>query len=687
MQRIRIGTIFILFLALAGCSSDTGTPGSGSANNPTPRGALKVITTRAPEGLDQLPRAGLPKSEEYRLLELYAQSANLELVPVKVDHYDQLIPTLLEGKGDIIANNLSVTKSRKQKVNFTIPVAFVREQLIGRRDETPSTAHELEGRKIAVHRSDSFYETLSTLLAQRYQPPFEIVEVDESVSTEALIHGVAEGRYDLTVIDSNTTAAVPEPESGLEIGFDLSSVRPIAWAVHPQNEKLLVGINEFLGHHYLAKANVAFSGDLTEIKKRKVLRVLTRNSASTYFLWRGELLGFEYELARHFADKHHLRLEVVVPPSRDLLIPWLKQGKGDIVAAAMTISEKRLAQGVSFSRPYHTVSEILVTRRADTSLESVDDLEGRTVVVRRSSAYWESLEALRQQGIDFILTAAPERMETEELIAQVAEGSIDLTVADSHILDIELTWREDIRAAFALGEPRSHGWLVRQDNPQLLKAVDDYLNKEYRGLFYNITYKKYFKNPKRILSHLEERADSVGNALSPYDELTRRYADRYGFDWRLVVSQMYQESRFDAKAKSWVGALGLMQVMPRTARELGIENLPNPEQGLHAGVKYLDWLRKRFEPELPMADRTWFALAAYNAGIGHVRDARQLAAEQGWDPDKWFGHTEKAMLLLANRKYARKAKHGYVRGEEPVNYVRQIRARYLAYIKVKIQRI
>lgn len=680
MQRTLLGTLLTLVLALSGCSSDTDdTQTAGS----TPRGTLTVIMPREPQGLEQLPRAGLPKNEEYRLLELYAEAANLQIVPLRVDDYDRLIPTLLEGKGDIVVDNLSITASRKEKVRFTIPIAFVREQLVGRRGETPSSAQQLGGRRIAVHRSDSFHETLTRLLAQPYQPPFEIVEVDESVHTDALISGVAEGRYDLTVIDSNSIGSAAELDSRLAIGFDLTSVRPIAWAVHPQNDRLLISINEFLGRHHLAQTAETFSGDLAAIKKRKVLRVLTRNSASTYFLWRGELLGFEYELARHFADQHDLRLEMVVPPSRDLLIPWLKQGKGDIVAAAMTINEERRAQGVGFSRPYHEISEILVTRSTDTALDSPQDLHGRTVVVRRSSAYWQSLEALQQQGIEFALVAAPEESETEELISRVAAGDIDLTVADSHILDIELTWRDDIRAAFALGEPRHHGWLVRNGNPELLKAVDAYLNREYRGLFYNITYTKYFKNPKRILSHVEERADSGDNDLSPYDTLTRKYADLYGFDWRLLVSQMYQESRFDPDAKSWVGALGLLQVMPRTAQEFDIENLRAPEQGLHAGVQYLDWLRKRFEPALPMGDRTWFALAAYNAGVGHVRDARSLAAAQGWDPDRWFGNVEKAMLLLAKKEYSARARHGYVRGEEPVNYVRQIRDRYLAYVKLK----
>ena len=157
------------------------------------------------------------------------------------------------------------------------------------------------------------------------------------------------------------------------------------------------------------------------------------------------------------------------------------------------------------------------------------------------------------------------------------------------------------------------------------------------------------------------------------------FAKQYGFDWRLIVSQMYQESRFNPQARSWAGAVGLMQVLPRTARSIGFHDVKPPELGIHAGVKYLDWVRERFDSELPVEIRTWFALAAYNAGHGHVRDARRLARKQGLNPDRWFGHVEQAIQLLAKRKYARQARHGYCRGSEPVQYVREIKRRYEAY--------
>jgi membrane-bound lytic murein transglycosylase F len=671
----------LLVALLGGCSEpqNEAAPAVVEKAEPAP---LRILRPRHVQGLGYLPRSGLPQTEELALIEAFAAANNMQPEYVYVDGYDELIPRLLAGDGDIIVDNLTVTASRKKRINFTSPITFTKEQVIARSGDAPADAHALKGRTIAVHASDAYYETLQKLLGQRFQPPFEIQLVDESISTETILNGVAEGSYDLAVADSNLVDIVQGYRDNLEVAFDLGSVRPIAWGVRPDAPALLDSLNDFLGKHQLASRQALLaSGDLGAIKKRGVLRVLTRNNATTYFLWRGELLGFEYELAKRFADRHNLRLEMVVPPSRDLLLPWLEQGRGDLVAASLAINDTRREQGVAFSHPYNKVSEIVVTRAGDDSLQSLEDLAGRTLVVRRSSSYWQSLQQLKEAGLEITLREAPEALETEELIERVARGEYDLTVADSHILDIELTWRDDIRAAFPLDAPQEHGWAVRKDNPKLLQAVNTFIRKEYRGLFYNVTYKKYFKNPKRIMRHVNQRTDGESNgALSPFDALAQKYSKEYGFDWRLVVSQMYQESRFDPQAKSWVGALGLMQVMPRTARELGLGNLRDPETGLHAGVKYLNWLMRRFEPELAVADRTWFALAAYNAGIGHVRDARRLAAQLGLSRDQWFGNVEKAMLLLAKSEYAKQAKHGYVRGHEPVNYVREIRDRYQAYL-------
>ncbi|HHJ12112.1 MAG TPA: lytic transglycosylase F, partial [Chromatiales bacterium] len=199
---------------------------------------------------------------------------------------------------------------------------------------------------------------------------------------------------------------------------------------------------------------------------------------------------------------------------------------------------------------------------------------------------------------------------------------------------------------------------------------------------YNILRKRYFDHARGLKAREEIRVQPGMRHFTPWDDLVYRYARQYGFDWRLILAQMYQESRFDPKRVSWAGARGLMQVTPRTARAHGFdpEQLADPEVGIHAGVAYLDWLRDRFPETLDVRDRLWFALASYNAGLGHVRDARRLARQLGLNPDRWFGHVEQAMLKLSRKQYYRKAKHGFVRGREPVRYVRDIRDRYRAYV-------
>ena len=665
---------FALLLALLlACSDDTPDEQTNQQQGPP----LQVLTVTA----DDTPEsATLPVTHEIDMLRRFARSQGRELELVRLDRLDALIPALLEEKGDVAAANLTITPARKKRVAFTRPVAFVHEQIIARRGDNPEKAQDIAGRSVVVKASSSYAATLRKLKKRRFQPPFTIRQVDESLTPGQLLDGVAKERFDLTVLDSNSSAVLLAGRDDLHVAFTLGNVHPVAWAVRPDDRALQEKLNTFLSRQQLlSNPDAPHTGDLDRIKKRGVLRVVTRNNAATYYLWRGELLGFDYELVRRFADKQGLRLKIIVPEGRDQLLAMVRDGQADIAAASLTITPERRRNGITFSAPYNHATELLVTRNDD-PVSSIAELAGRTVVVRRSSSYRNTIRKLQKQGIDVKLKAAPENLETERLIARVARGEYDLTVADSHIVDIEQTWRDDIRAAFALGEPRPHGWAMRQSNPQLKKAVDRYLKKSYRGLFYNVTYAKYFKNNKRILQHQEQRpARNPDSKLSPYDALVRRYARRYGIDWQLLLSQVYQESRFDPSATSWAGARGLMQVLPRTARQFGVDNLHDPESGLRAGVKYLTWLMQRFEPTLDIGERNWFALAAYNAGLGHVRDARELAEKQGLDRDRWFGNVEKAMLLLSRKRYFRHAHYGYVRGKEPVNYVRQIFDRYRAY--------
>ncbi len=646
-------------------------------------GYLRVLNPPSAQ-IEYLPRQGFPQDFEETLLERLAESLRLTLVRVPVERHEDLIPALLKGQGDVIAGNFTVTSIRKEQIAFSVPVEIVQEQLVVRQDDdTIHTVDDLKGRTIVVRPSSAFWET-AVALREKY-PDIQVQEAPENLDTEQILDRVAQGDFDITIADSNLMPAVLTYRSDVRIALNVTRDRPVAWGVRPDASAFLAALNAFLTDAKLAHSRPTLSNDdLAGIQQHGVLRVLTRNNPATYFLWRGELLGFEYELARHFAKRHKLRVEMVVPPSREDLIPWLLAGKGDVIAASMTISSEREAQGIVFSHPYFKASEIVVGRadEPEDRLAHPEDLAGRTIVVRRSSSYWQTLASLKEQGISLILEAAPEEFETEEIIDKVATGMYDLTVADSHLLDIELTWREDIRAVFPVTDPEPHGWAVRATNPALRKAINQYVKKEYRGLFYNITLKKYFKNTRTIRTHVESRVSHTGT-LSAYDGVVQQYAGDYGFDWRLIMAQMYQESRFDPDARSWAGAIGLLQVLPRTAKSLGFSDIRSPEEGIQVGVKYLDWVRDRFEPELPVEDRMWFTLAAYNAGYGHVMDARRLARKLDLNPNRWFGHVEQAIQLLSRRTYARQARHGYCRGAEPVKYVREIKQRYEAYLQVR----
>ncbi len=675
----------LLMLTMAACaSSDSdergGQPAMAHADlaEIMDRGELRILLPRRLTD-PQLPRKGLTLDFERELAVEYARELGVEPVEIYVDSRDRLIPDLLAGRGDLIAAHLTATPKRRERVAFTVPVAVVREQLVARADDPVSSLAELDGRRIALRASSSFWGTVENLRQQR--PAIEIQEVEEDVDTEEIIHRVAVGEYDLTVADSNLVEACLEYRRDIRAALDLTRERPIGLAVRPNSPNLLQDLNQFLTEAQLTdRSDGIHLEDFPEIKRRRVLRMLTRNNAATYFLWRGELMGFEYDLVGEFARRNGLRLEVIVPPVGEDLLPWLREGRGDVVAASLTPTEERRQAGVEFTRPYHYVSQVIVTRADDDELERPQQLAGRSVHVRRSSAYWDTLVALRDTGVDLEIVAAPEELETEEIIARVAGGEFDLTLADSHILEIELNWRDDIRPAFALSESEPLAWAVRADNPELKAALDAFIGEEYRGLYYNVIYEKYFKDSGKIRTFRNER-DNAANGLSPYDDIVKRYAAEYGFDWRLIVSVMYQESRFDPLAQSFAGAEGLMQILPNTAWELGFEDILDPENGIHAGVKYLDWVRDRFEPNLSVPDRMWFTLAAYNAGAGHVRDARRLAAKLELNPNRWFGNVERAMLLLSRPQYAQEARHGYCRAHEPVKYVRDVRSRYNAYVE------
>ena len=653
---------------------------TGDYNAIKSHGVLRVLRPLMLLQQSEFPRSGMPLDYQSELVKGFADAENLRLEWISVDDYSDLIPALQAGKGDIIVANMTATDSRRKEMGFSLPVDVVREKLVVNSKLGVTELSQLKGRTIAVKQASSYWDTAQDLV--KHFPHIKLVPVDEKLSYSELLEQVAEGKYAATILDSNALNSFALDESKLSSPLILAKGREIAWGMRSNASELRQRVNTWLQTMRIENDNDSIHvDDFDAIVKRKVLRVLTRNNAATYYLWRGELMGFEYDLMKKFASEHKLRLEMIVVPDRQQLWSWLKQGKGDVIAASIT---RRQVPGFSFTEPYNIVNEVVVGRNEGGSVpRNLKSLAGREIVVRPGSSYWQRIKKLQGDGLDIKLHAAPESMETEEIIDNVAKGQFDLTVADSHILDIELAWRQDIESGVTLRSGLEHGWVVRDSNPELLKALNEFVKSTYRGMFYNITRDKYFKHAGTIAKHMEQRVDGINKGkLSPYDSIVKTAADQWGFDWRMITSQMYQESRFNPHAKSNVGALGLLQVLPHTAKEFGIKRLSEPKQGIEAGVRYLDWLRRRFDNGLPLEQRIWFVLAAYNAGFGHVQDARRLAIKKGWDSNRWFDNVEKSMLLLSQRQYASQSNYGYVRGREPVNYVRQIRDRYQAYVRL-----
>ncbi len=647
---------------------------------------MRILLTRDFTSADYLPRRGSPLAEQQRIAEEFALSHGLMPELVIVDNFSKLIPALEAGRGDIIVDNLTINDFRRRKIAFSVAVDHVREQvLVGKNDRSIQRVRDLNGKSVMVNRGSTFWRALVWLKENRY-PDIEIIESPDGVQVEDVLDRLAAGEIDATIMDSNLVAIYQTYRDDFRVAVDFSGQRDIGWGVRKNAVELLSQINSYLQlEHRVDDRGKRFTGDLDQITERRVLRVLLRNNAASYFVYRGELMGFEYELAREFADFHGLRLEIVVPPSYRELTSWLLEGRADIAFGFLEPEDAQRKLGVDYSKPYHYARQHIVVARDDPA-DSLEDLDYRTVFVRHHSHYWERLSALQQQGAGFQLRATDDATETEELIQWIARGKNKATMAGEHLLNIELAKGVPVRSAYTLDEEVAHAVGLRARNPQLKQALDEFVKRIYRSEYYNITYRKYFESQRSMQKLARGRViDPLTGKISPYDELVREYANRYGFDWRLVTAQMYQESRFDPKARSHIGARGLMQLMPRTAREMGVKDITDPAHSIHGGIKYLDWLRDRFENELPISERLWFTLAAYNAGAGHVQDARRLARKLGYDSNRWFDHTEKAMLLLSKKQYASKARYGYVNGREPVDYVREIKERFEAYINLSHQ--
>jgi len=438
------------------------------------------------------------------------------------------------------------------------------------------------------------------------------------------------------------------------------------------------------------------SKDLEAIKEDGVLHAITIYNSTSYFLYRGMPMGFEYELLSRLAKDLGLKLKITIAEDIDDLFDMLNNGEGDLIAYGLAITEPR-KNLVSFTENHYVTHQALVQRMPDNwrslpgykidkqLISNTLELSNDTVWVRENSSYAERIKNLENEiGAEIPVAHINGNVTTDEIIKMVVDGEIERTVADHNIASINKTYYPILNIDTRVSFSQRIAWAVRQNSPDLLKAINKWINKEKKSDDYYVIYNKYFKNTRSNRSRIKSDFYSKNsNKISKYDEIIKENASKIGWDWRFLSSQVYQESRFDPTAQSWAGATGLIQLMPATAEEVGVSNNYNPEENLKGGVKYLDRMRDNFETVEDSIQKVKFTLAAFNCGAGHVFDAMRLAEKNGKNPNVWDENVEEYILKLKDKKYYLDdvVRHGFVRGREPYNYVRDIFLRYEHYKK------
>lgn len=434
--------------------------------------------------------------------------------------------------------------------------------------------------------------------------------------------------------------------------------------------------------------------DFDKIKERGYVIALIDNSSTGYFLYKGKTMGYEYDLLKMFTDSVGVDLKLNLVTNLEEAFEKLNKGEGDIMAYNLTVTKER-KQKINFTQYHNLVRLMLVQRKPegwrDMKLHEIEaavirnpvDLIGRQVYVRYQSSYLDRLINLADEvGGDIVIIEDAPEVETEQIIKKVALSEIDFTVVEEDIAMLNATYYSNLDVKTPVSFPQQIAWGVRKNAPLLLDTLNQWILEMRKHPDYYTVYNKYYKSSKSSRRRQRSEYSTLGGGLlSPYDSLIFAAATDLGWDWRLLAAQIFKESKFDPAAKSWAGAIGLMQLLPVTAKEYGVTNLTDPSENIKAGTAHLAWLTDIWEEMIDNEEeRVKFVLASYNVGHGHVRDARHLAEKYGEDPNDWEVVAE-YLIKKSQPAYFNDpvVEFGYCRGNEPADYVNIIYETFETY--------
>jgi membrane-bound lytic murein transglycosylase F len=431
--------------------------------------------------------------------------------------------------------------------------------------------------------------------------------------------------------------------------------------------------------------------DLDSIRNRGRLIAVTDFNSTNYFIYKGEPMGFNYELLKTFSDVIGIDLEIIPENNPEKAYLMLQSGEADLLAFNLSADS---TVKINRTIPISETRQVLVQRKPrnwrsmtkealnEKLIREQGELTGKTIFVQAGSSYARNLISMSKENIGSMsIIEVP--FEPEKLIQHVASGEIDFTVCDENLALVNSTYFPGIDIGTTVSQIQNVSWGVRKENSEaLLAELDKWITAYSKTASYANLYAKYFKNNKSVSIIRSDLYALTSGKVSNYDDVIRRLSPSINWDWRLLASLICQESRFDPDVESYAGAFGLMQIMPDTGKNFGIDSTSTPEENIEAGIQYIRWLHSIFDARIPdEKERINFILASYNAGPGHVLDAMKLAEKNGMDPHKWNGNVavwllKKSQPLYYNDEVVR---NGYFKGVESVNFVSQVLERFEHY--------
>ncbi len=610
---------------------------------------------------------GTPAGVQHELIQELGARLDLRVSWIEAGHQGGVLRTLTEGRADLAVWRLPPRPDLIGKIVPTAPFEWVDDVVV----EWPENRGE-EPRHIWLHRSNPYWKELCS---QEGDSP-GCLPVPEEVPLETILQRVAAGRYGATVADTGLLASTGLG-SVLQTTRVVGEHRPLTWFVREDRHDLKTAVDRFLFARRVLRrtASPPACRDLAEIRSKGVLRLVTSNAPTTCTVEHGGLSGFEYELVRRFARELGLRLELSIPPPGVDRMSWLEEGWGDMAAFHEPPTRRETSQFL-LARDYRRVDLVVVCRDGAMCPSWVEELGGLQVAATGASA--EAVEGFGLEPEPELVTL-PKGADSLAALTWLAKGRADVAIVDSDLARIQVGDWEGLKIGPVLVPSQPLVWTFNVSSPQLAARARSFLRQVARdGTIRVLVRSELDPRPRARAARVPEIPTY---ALTPWDAELKRAALRYGIDWRLLASLMYEESRFDPHAVGPGGSAGLFQFMPATWQWLGISDPFDPQEVIPAAARYLRMLMDEFQG-LELADQVAMAIASYNVGPAHVMDARRLVEEMALSRDVWRDNVETAMVILDDPEVARRFPAGVCRCRRAVVYTRRILRRYLLYTRM-----